>query len=129
MATMSRTERPRKDRWNSFTVPWKAKLSVAGMRRSRTALFTRSAAWPSEKPGAKLNEIVTAGSCPKWFTDNGPTVRATFATVSSGTSGPCEERTYSFDNASGERWYSGAISVITAYWLAGVKMVETWRVP
>ena len=47
--------------------------------------------------------VLLAGSCPKWFTDSGPTVRTTFTSVSSGTSCPCAECTYSFDNVSGDR--------------------------
>ena len=65
MATISNTESPWNDCWNSFTVPWKVALIVGGMRSSRTAAFTRSVASPSEKPGFKLNDTVMAGSWPK----------------------------------------------------------------
>jgi hypothetical protein len=37
------------------------------MRISGKRVFTRSAASPNDIPGAKLNEMVTAGNCPKWF--------------------------------------------------------------
>ncbi len=67
MATISSTDRPWNDFWNSFTVPWKLAVMVAGMRSSRMALSTCSAASPSEKPGFRLNETVTAGSWPKWL--------------------------------------------------------------
>ena len=65
---------------------------VGGMRRSRTASSTCCAAWPSEYPGLRLNETVTAGSCPKWLIESGPVWRRIFTTASSGTSGPCDER-------------------------------------
>jgi hypothetical protein len=90
---MSSTDKPRNDSWNSFTVPWKLTPIVAGIRSSRTASFTRAAASPSEKPGRRLNETVIAGSCPKWLTVSGPTLRETFTSESSGTSAPPDERT------------------------------------
>jgi len=120
MATINRTNNPWNDFSNSLTVPWKFALMVAGICKSRTAVFTRSAASPSEKPGLRLNDTVTAGSCPKWFTLSGPKPRETRTSVSNGIKGPCEERTYNFDNASGVLRYCGSTSVMTAYSLAGV---------
>ena len=48
-----------------------------------------STAWPSEKPGARLNEIVTDGCWPWWLTCSGPTVGTSRATAASGIVGPC----------------------------------------
>ena len=48
-------------------MPWKLVVMVEGMRRSRMASSTCCAAWPSAKPGRRLNEIVTAGNWPKWL--------------------------------------------------------------
>ena len=42
-------------------------------------------AWLRETPGFKLNEIVVAGSSPKWLTCIAPTVRENLATALSGT--------------------------------------------
>ena len=46
---------------------------VAGRLASRSICWIASTAWPSEKPGARLNEIVTAGCWPWWLTCSGPT--------------------------------------------------------
>ena len=75
---------------------------------------------PSETPGARLNETVTDGSCPEWFTVTGPTVYRNFATVLSGTSGPRDERTQSLPSASTSGWYSGSSSITTQYSLVDV---------
>ena len=66
-------------------------------------------------PGARLNETVTDGSCPEWFTVTGPTVYRNFATVLSGTSGPRDDRTHSLPSASTSCWYSGSSSITTQY--------------
>jgi hypothetical protein len=55
---------------------------------------------PIDIPGARLNDTVTAGSWPEWFTVTGPTVYLNFATVLSGTSGPRDDRTHSLPSAS-----------------------------
>src|SRR5438105_8871062 len=39
-------------------------------------------------PGGKLNEIVTAGSCPIWLTDRGWVPRLIWATADNGTDDP-----------------------------------------
>ena len=44
-----------------------------------------SVASPSGTSGAKLNEIVTAGICPWWFTAVGPMKRLNVAKLASGT--------------------------------------------
>jgi hypothetical protein len=51
-----------------------------------------------------LNDIVTAGSCPKWLMLSGPTLREIFTIASSGTSEPLLDRTYS--TTSVITWYS-----------------------
>ena len=40
-------------------------------RSSRAACWMIWVAWPSETPGARLNEIVTHGNCPWWLTERG----------------------------------------------------------
>src|SRR4029077_5604073 len=80
-------------------------------------------------PGRRLNEIVTAGTWPAWFTDSGPRLAVSFATAPSGTREPVAERTYSMLSADRSRWYWGASSMMTQYSLLGVKMVETCADP
>src|SRR5262245_56071382 len=70
---------------------------------------------PIDIPCARLNDTVTDGSWPEWFTVTGPTVYLNFATVLSGTSGPRDERTHSFPSASTSCWYSGSNSITTQY--------------
>ena len=48
---------------------------------------------PRAVPGFVLNEMVTLGSCPVWFTSIGPTVRDVCVTDASGTRIPLRERT------------------------------------
>ena len=67
---------PCSESWNTCAVPWKPVVIVAGSRSSRSSFWIASTAWPSEKPGARLNEIVTAGCWPWWLTCSGPTVRS-----------------------------------------------------
>src|ERR671924_64585 len=52
----------------------------------------RSTAAPSDTPGRRPKEIETAGSCPTWFTDWGPTVSLARTTDSSGMRLPFEPR-------------------------------------
>src|SRR5258705_13482111 len=98
---MSNMEGLWNDSGNSFTVPWKFALIVAGIRNSRIPSLTPFAASPSEKPGRKLKEIVTAGSWPKWLTLNGPTERFMLTPASRGTSDPLDDRMYNLERASG----------------------------
>src|ERR1035438_131004 len=92
-----------KELWNSFTVPWNLVEIPGGMRRSRMAASTWPAAWPREKPGFRLNEIVVAGNWPKWLMLDGRTCLPVFTMVSSGTHAPVDDRTYRRDRASGVR--------------------------
>ena len=65
---------------------------VAGMRIWRIVSSTCCAASPSEKPGRRLNDTVTAGSCPKWLMERGPVWRRVRTSDSSGTSALFPER-------------------------------------
>jgi hypothetical protein len=78
--------------WNASAAPEYCAVTDDGSVLSAT-VFTSASALPSETLGATSNEIVTAGSCPEWLIDNGPSVRVSFATVLSGTSCPVSERT------------------------------------
>src|SRR5258705_5531844 len=86
-ATSSRNPRPCSDDWNTCALPWNDAVIVAGMVCA-AVLFTIVTASPSDTPGLRLNDTVTAGSCPAWFTDSGPTPLPIDATEASCTSGP-----------------------------------------
>ena len=58
--------------------------------RRRGSPFTAS---PSDSPGARLNEIVTAGNCPWWLIASGAVVVATWTIALSGTGDPLAART------------------------------------
>src|SRR5438309_10836181 len=70
---------------------------------------------PNDTPFARLNEIVTDGSWPEWFTVTGPTLFTNFATVLRGTSGPRFDRTQSLPNEGLSLWYCGSSSITTQY--------------
>ncbi len=53
---------PASEDWNTCAVPWKLPARVVGACISAIAAFTCSIASPSATPGARLNEIVEAGS-------------------------------------------------------------------
>ncbi len=55
--------------WNAAAVPWKAPCKVAGAPSSTLACSISLVASPSDTPGARLNEMVAAGSWPWWFTE------------------------------------------------------------
>ncbi len=81
---------------------------------------TSSVAWPSATPGRRLNDSVTDGSCPEWFTLSAPAVCVMRATALSGTSVPLFERTYSRLIADRSSWYCGRSSITTQYSSFGV---------
>ena len=78
---------PFSDSWNTCAVPWKPVVIVAGRLESRSML-DRVTASPSAKPGARLNEIVTAGCWPWWLTSSGPTDGTGTVTADSGIDCP-----------------------------------------
>src|ERR1700693_5885345 len=99
---------------NACAVPWKSVVMLSG-RVAAAILLTSASALPSETPGATSNEIVADGNCPEWLTCNGPSDRVNFISVSSGTSAPLDDRTYSSDSVPGSAWTSGAPSMMTQY--------------
>src|SRR6266436_8594492 len=105
--------------WNACAVPEKPVLIVDG-RVCRAAFCTSFTAAPRDTPGGRLNERVTDGSWPLWFTLRGPTSFDAEATEVSGISLPVCDRRYSSWSADGSRWYSGSSSRMTQYWLFGV---------
>ena len=63
-------------------------MIVAGRLESRSMLWIAVTASPSAKPGARLNEIVTAGCWPWWLTSSGPTDGTGMVTADSGIDWP-----------------------------------------
>src|SRR5580704_5601081 len=59
---------------------------LAGTPISRSTLWMASMASLSDLPGARLNEIVTAGNCPWWLIESDVVAVETDAKVESGTS-------------------------------------------
>ena len=118
MAITSRSPRPCTEDLKAWAVPWKLVVMVAG-RRPLAAASTAFTASPSDTPGFRLNDSVTAGSCPMWLTDSGPTVCVRLATALSGTRAPDVARTYSIDSAAGSAWYAGSSCMMTLYSLFG----------
>src|SRR3990167_5271107 len=53
------------DFWNASAAPWKCAVIDRGMPISPCAETIAPTAWPRATPGARLNEIVVAGNCPK----------------------------------------------------------------
>src|SRR5208282_929113 len=98
---------------------------------------------PREAPGARLNESVTTGNCPWWFTASGVFVDCIRTNVERGTGAPLvvdvaaladgapefamvlAGRTYISFIASGVLAKFGRTSSTTWYWFNCVKMMET----
>src|ERR1017187_3902920 len=70
MAITSSVPMPRMEFWYSAAVPWKAVRTVSGSV-SRANCSTRPTASPSETPGSRLNEMVTAGNWPRCAMESG----------------------------------------------------------
>ena len=79
---------PCSDDWNAAATPWKLVRTVAGQGVARDLLARGPPPRPSETPGCRLKEMVTAGNWPRWATVSGPTPVRSFATAESGTSLP-----------------------------------------
>ena len=79
---------PLSDSWNTCAVPWNPVEIVAGRLESRSIAWIAVTASPSAKPGARLNEIVTAGCWPWWLTSSGPTDGTGMVTADSGIDCP-----------------------------------------
>src|SRR5665647_3609206 len=105
--------------WKACAVPENAVVMLEGSV-SAARRFTSLTAGPMETPGARLNDSVTEGICPEWFTVAGPVVGDTLASDPKGTRSPEAEWTYSSPSASRFFWYWGSSSITTQYWLFGV---------
>src|SRR5258706_213604 len=112
MAMRSSRPRPCSDDWKACAVPWNDVVTVDGSVVLAASLTSATAA-PSDVPDLRLNDNVTDGACPEWFTASGPTVGMSLATASSGTSSPEDERTYSIESACGFFMNWGSSSMMT----------------
>ena len=127
--------------WKARAAPRKPVWIDGGRLISRAAPLMASTASPREAPGARLNEIVTAGNCPWWAMTSGAARSCTLATVASGTCAepPAVElgappalgldRRYTPPSAAGAARNSSFTSSTTRYWLSCVKTVEICRCP
>src|SRR6266853_5350140 len=114
MASSKRRKRPCWLSLKACAVPENPVLIVDG-NACRAAFWTSFTAVPSETPGGRLNESVTEGSWPLWFTLSGPTSFDAVATEVSGISTPFCERRYSSFRADGARLYYGSRTRHTQY--------------
>ena len=70
---------------NSAAEPSKSPCSPAGNPSAATASRTAFTAWPSDAPGATLNDSVTAGNCPCRVMASGAVTGSACVIVLSGT--------------------------------------------
>src|SRR3974390_1486540 len=101
--------------WKAAAAPWKVPWIVPGMRRSRCASSMARVASPSDPPGFKLKEMVTAGNCPWWATASDVVEGPKWANDDNGTWAPEPGMTYTVCSASGVNWYFGSTSSTTQY--------------
>ena len=73
------------DCWKTLAVPWKPPWMVAGMPISASAWRSAAVASLKDLPGARLKEMVVAGSLSWWFTAVGVDASAQCAMADSGT--------------------------------------------
>src|SRR5215470_2274632 len=85
MAARMRSSVFTSDARKARAAPWKLVRTLGGMRISFSAFSMASTASPSEAFGARLNEIVVEGNCPRWLIEREPGRSLTFATAESGT--------------------------------------------
>ncbi len=81
-----------RDAWKARAAPWKRASIEAGMPSARREASMASTASPSEVPGVRLNEMVTAGNWPWWLTTRGLGRSSKDVNVESGTWPPVLER-------------------------------------
>src|SRR5262245_19613020 len=90
MYTVTRAARMRmgwlaSDAWKACAVHWKLARMEGGMFICRSADWMLATAAPRATPGARLNESVTAGKKPWWFTASGVVLSAKWVKAERGT--------------------------------------------
>ncbi len=100
---------------NACAVPWNEPLSACGSPISACALLIAFTASPSEAPGLRLNEIVTAGNWPWWLMDRYAVLFvSTLTKVDNGTCWPVVgDVRYSLSNRLGSCCILGVTSSTT----------------
>ena len=73
------------DAWKASAVPWKPARKAGRQPDLRVACSTARTASPSDVPGDRLNDSVTAGNCAWWLMVSGALVVVTFVSACSGT--------------------------------------------
>ena len=70
-------------------MPAKLPTMLAGMPMAAVARAMAAGAWPSERPGGRLNESVAATNAPWWFTPSGVWPGSKWLNAASGTMVSC----------------------------------------
>src|ERR1017187_8950859 len=99
-----------------------------GRRISPAAFLISLTASPRATPGARLNDSVTAGTCPWWVIASGAVGGAYRVNALSGTCVPSRALTQIDLRLSGSCQYFGSTSITTWYWLRGRYIVDTWQI-
>ena len=73
------------DARNASAAPWKLVSTLGGRSRLASSALIASTAWPSEAPGARLNDTVADGNCATWLIARAAGRSSTCATDDSGT--------------------------------------------
>src|SRR5262249_22613789 len=81
------------DAWNAWAVPWKLARCDGGGPMSRSVARMARTAWPSDTPGARLNDSVTAENCPWWLMARGVALAVERVKALSGTCAPVADLT------------------------------------
>ncbi len=108
------------DAWKAWAAPAKLPCTLCGRPRSCIAALIATTASPSATPGARLNDSVTDGNWPWWFTARLVGVGSKWVKALSGTCVPSAERMNRSRRISGCCQYWGATSITKWYWLSGV---------
>src|SRR5258705_7209910 len=73
--------------WKALALPVNELETLSGSTSRATPSIAATAS-PTDTPGARLKDSMTAGNWPRWATEIGPTPLLTSATVLSGTIAP-----------------------------------------
>lgn len=117
------------DASKAAAAPCRRSSTLAGMAMSWRAASMAAMDAPSEPPGGRLNEKLTAGNWDRWFTASGTARSLTVASAASGIGWPSAVFKWMRSSASGLAARRGSTSSTTRYWFDCVNRVATWRWP
>src|SRR5207245_10037551 len=109
-----------RDARNARAAPWNPVWMLTGSPISRCTRSMAVTAAPSETPGARLNDTVTAGNWPWWLIASAVARSSIAAMVESGTWPPAADFRYTRVSLDGSTRNSGDTSRTTRYWLGWV---------